>query len=175
MPREACAIVLILRIGDAEKSMRRFPTFLIVFLTALLFFSCLGCNIIQRAIYKSAIQKALHEDSLTGQDPTAGHAEAMRRVDLSGCPQDFRDAYLKHVHAWDEKVAVHQAKAELDDQAGADLTMGVLAGLFGSDATPIGDHVQKEQELDRLDDVADNDIEITWRNVQDVALQYGAH
>jgi hypothetical protein len=67
-----------------KEDMQRFATLLIVFLPIL---AAVGCTDFQNAIYKSAIEKALHEDVLTGREPTYGHNAAMRKVDLGRCPR----------------------------------------------------------------------------------------
>jgi hypothetical protein len=40
--------------------------------------------------------------------PDAGQAKTivakMKAIDLAGCPEDFRDAYLKHIDAWNRYV-----------------------------------------------------------------------
>ena len=133
-----------------------------------------GCEGCQDFFYKAAIEKALHEDVLTGREPTYDHTAAMRKVDLSDCPPDFRVAYMQHIHAWDEAAKVHQAKAELDSDEDAAAAAGALATLFGSDETPWSDHVQAEAEVDRLQQQASDDIQTSWQNLEDVASKYGA-
>lgn len=151
--------------------MQRIAALLILVLPIL---ATAGCSAVQDALYKSAIEKALHEDALTGKEPTSGHTAAMRQVDLTDCPQDFRVAYMNHIHAWDEKVTVNQAKVKLDNEEDGAAVAGLLAGLFGSNATPWSDHVRAEQEVQRLDAVASSDITSTWQQVELIASKYGA-
>lgn len=144
-------------------------------LLAMLAFTALsGCDAIQNTRYRSAIEKALHEDALTGKDPTPGHVAAMRQVDISDCPQEFRTAYMNHIHAWDEAAAVAQAKAKLDHDEDAAAFAGALASLFNSDATPWSDHLRAEQEAERLTAVASKDIASTWQEIENLAGKYGA-
>jgi hypothetical protein len=133
-----------------------------------------GCEDIQNAIYKSAIEKALHEDALTGKAPTPEHAAAMRQVALNDCPQDFRVAYMNHIHAWDETAAVNQAKVKIDNEEDAAALGGALATLFDSDATPWSDHLRAQQEIVRYEKLAATNVATTWQEVETIASKYGA-
>ena len=144
-------------------------------LTAILAFTALsGCDAIQNTRYRTAIEKALHQDALTGKDATPGHIAAMRQVDISDCPQEFRVAYMNHIHAWDEASAVAQAKAKLANEEDAAAFAGALASLFNSDATPWSDHLHTEQEAEHLTAVAGQDIASTWQEIENLAGKYGA-
>lgn len=132
-----------------------------------------GCDWIQDGIYRSGIEKAIHEDSLAGHAATADHIQSMRRVDLSDCPQDFREAYSKHIHAWEEAAQVQQAKADLAKDEDAAAAAGVLATLFGTDDTPWSDHEAAVQRVDQYQQKASEDIHSTWQEVEDVARKYG--
>lgn len=151
--------------------MRRILSLLIVGLPIL---AAAGCGVVREAMYKSAIEKAIHEDALTGKEPTSGHTDAMRKVDLSDCPRDFRIAYMNHIHAWDEAVAVYGAKMKLDRDEDAAAVGGIVASIFGSDASPWSDHVRAQQEVQKLTAVASRDISSTWQQVESVASKYGA-
>lgn len=133
-----------------------------------------GCENLHRAKYKAAIEKALHDDALAGTDPTELHTTAMRKVDLSDCPDDFRAAYRKHIRAWEDKAKVHQAQAELDNGSDAAAVAGTLATLFGTDDAPWKDHVAAAKELDKLQWGATAEAGVTLRQVEEVASRYGA-
>ena len=164
--------------------MRRLGTLLIGLVLTMSAFGSLGCEsaedrareqqAAEQAKFKTAIEKALHEDSLTGAEPTTGHANAMRSVDLQECPPDFRVAYMKHIHAWDEKAAVHNAKVQVDAQEEDAAAAGALATLFDSSETPWNDHLQAEQELQKYENVASADVRSTFEEVEEVASKYGA-
>ncbi len=135
-----------------------------------------GCENLHRAKYKAAIEKALHENALTGAEPTDLHASAMRKVDLSDCPDDFRAAYVKHIHALEAKSKVRQAHAELDHESDADaeIVAGTLAALFGTYDTPWRDQVAAVKELDKLEWGATAEAGATLREIDEVASRYGA-
>jgi Flp pilus assembly protein TadD len=154
--------------------MRRVHAFLFTLVMSATVLSVSGCEGCQNQIYKSAIEKALHEDALTGKQPTYDHTAAMRKVDMTNCPEDFRVTYMRHIHAWDEASAVREAKQKLDNEQDAAAIAGTLASLFGSDETPWGDHIRAEQEVQRLAEIASRDISSTWQDVEEVASKYGA-
>ena len=164
--------------------MRRLGTFVFVMLLTITAVGSVGCEsaeerareeqAAEQAKFKAAIEKALHEDALTGAEPTTGHANAMRTVDLQECPPDFRVAYMKHIHAWDEEAAVHNAKVQVDAQEDDAAAAGALATLFGSNESPWSDHLQAEEELKKYEAAATADIRTTFQEVEEVASKYGA-
>jgi len=143
---------------------------LLLSLPVLVLSGCEGC---QNLLYRSAIQKALHEDSLTGKDATDDHVAAMRKVDLSGCPPDFNVAYAKYIEAWEFSAKVQTAKAKLDNESDAAAAAGLLATLFGSDETPWSDHLAAEARLAQMNVDAANQIQSSWNAITEVSAKYG--
>jgi hypothetical protein len=47
--------------------------------------------------------------------------------------------------------------------------------IVGSDAEPWGNHIRAEQEIQRLDGIASNEITSTRQEVETIASKYGAH
>lgn len=147
---------------------------------ALMLVSCVaiplitGCDSIQNVVYKSAVERAIHEDALTGHEATIDHLNAMRAVDLSDCPPDFREAYSHHIHAWEEATRVQQAKARLESDEDSAALAGILATAFESDATPWSDHLQAVNRVDQQQARAEEGIRSTWQAVEDTARKYGA-
>ena len=154
--------------------MRRVAALSLCVLFLLPLLAIAGCEGCQNILYKAAIEKALHEDSLTGKDPSDDHVAAMRKVDLSGCPQDFNVAYVKYIEAWQLAAKVQKAKAELDNEADAAAAGGILATLFGSDETPWSDHLQAEARIAQLNLDAVSQIQSSWNTIGEVAAKYGA-
>jgi hypothetical protein len=131
-----------------------------------------GCGF-ENAAHAEAIKKVIHEDSLTGTDPTPGHAAAMRRIDLSACPDEFREAYVRHIQAWDTRAQVEAARIALENGTGAAMVGGALATLFDSAATPFADHARR-LEMNKQDAAAARAaITSTWNEVEAVASRYG--
>ena len=128
----------------------------------------------QMARYKTAIERSLHEDQLTGSTMSAEHTNAMRSIDLSECPSEFRVAYMNHIHAWDEAVAVQQAKQKLDAQEGDAAVAGLIAQVFDSSATPWSDQVSAERKMQNYRATAVSDIRSSFEEVETIASKYGA-
>lgn len=125
--------------------MKRMATAFLCLLTLVPVFALTACSGCQSMLYKPAIESALHQDALTGREPTDDHVASMRKVDLSNCPDDFRVAYVQYMQAWEQAAKVQKAKAELDSEADAAAAAGFLATLFSSDATPWSDHMRAEE------------------------------
>jgi hypothetical protein len=80
----------------------------------------------------------------------------MRQIDLRDCPDDFRDAYLKHVYAWSELVPLLQ---KYDGFRGG--LRAFLEGLTGQ--------FKGDVESDRIR----KGIKDTFYEVERAALKYG--
>jgi ABC-type transport system involved in cytochrome bd biosynthesis fused ATPase/permease subunit len=148
--------------------MRRIAVLFLGLLLAAPLLVATGC---QSASYKTAIEKALHEDALTGHEASLDHTAAMQQVDMSGCPDDFRAAYANHIKAWEQAGKVHQAIVDLNN--GGTLA-AAAADVFGPNATPWSSREQAASELDRLQKAASNEIHTTFARVTTVAQKYGA-
>lgn len=124
-----------------------------------------------------AIEAALHADAQTGSisDDTQ-RAQAMRAIDTSACPPDFRAAYLDHIFAWERYAKVTKAISDLnsDDSVNVTLALSALTALLGGSGTPILDHIQAAERLDELKAEANGQIRATFERVQVVATGYGA-
>ena len=57
----------------------------------------------------------------------------MRDIDTSGCPADFREAYLAHIHAWESMVEVEKNASALKTEANSDSTFveALIRGMLG--------------------------------------------
>jgi hypothetical protein len=151
--------------------MRRALALMLGLLLSLPLLAAIGCQGCQNASYKSAIERALHEDALTGHEPSLDHTAAMQKVDLSGCPEDFRVAYTNHIQAWDQAGKVHQAIVDLNNNGDLAAT---AKEVFGPDAAPWSSREQAASELTRLQKAASDDIHATFLKVGAVATKYGA-
>ena len=86
---------------------------------------------------------------------TSRYVQALRAIDLSGCPEDFRDAFKAHIQAWAgyEKVA---------------RSYGGFRGFFKGFFTGGGSAVAAVSE--GAD--AQAEIESTWREVERIARKH---
>ena len=121
----------------------------------------------QRAVFARAIDNVIQQDKAFSREiqSTIGtweqiwgaseqvnlYAQFLRNLDLSQCPPDFRDAFLKHAYAW-TKVAT-----AVESASGV---TGFMRGLGGVDTTAEVNSAQRE--------VAD-----TWYEVDRIARGYG--
>lgn len=94
-----------------KDSVKRVATCIV--LTSLIGFVCLtlvGCS-----LEKACIERVLQEDSESSEnaESVSEVVARMRAIDTSGCPADFRTAYLAHIHAWEEARKVEQEAKKL--------------------------------------------------------------
>jgi hypothetical protein len=81
------------------------------------------------------------------------YAGILRNIDLSECPQDFQQAFLKHAYAWSNLATVAESTSGLT---------GFFRGLGGTDVAP---------EIQR----AQREISDTWLEVDRIARTYGVN
>ena len=109
---------------------------------------------------RACIERVLREDSVAGRrgDPTVVVA-AMRAIEMSHCPADFRESYYNHILAWRAKSEVAQAIAHITPPEGfLDGALKFLGavGLAAKDAE------------------ASEAISRTFHDVERVAIRHGA-
>ena len=134
-----------------------------------------GCGQMQTEIDKAAIQGVLHETGLTGTARSDEHVTALKTIDISHCPQDFRDGYVRFIHAWEEEAAVQKAKARIDAEQEPAALAGVLATMFNSAETPWGDHLSAETQLADYQKQADTDLDGAAQALNDLARRHGVN
>lgn len=85
------------------------------------------------------------------------YVDGLRAIDKSECPEDFQEAYLQHIHAW-QRFQIEKANNE-----------GLTAFLKGY----FGDRDSFMQSL-HADETAQKEIAETWFQVERIALKHGA-
>ena len=83
----------------------------------------------------------------------------MRQIDLSACPPEFREAYTRHIQAWESFANEHG----IDGFFKALLT-GVLIALT-SNPTPLVAYIADQKGISQ-------DINDTWKEVEAIAARY---
>jgi hypothetical protein len=127
---------------------------------AIVVFACggvlAGCGESERG----CIERVLREDRVAGSksDPTAV-VVAMRRIETSRCPADFRDSYYTHILAWQAKSEIKQA---IDGITPPDGFIDGTLKLLGAFA------------LAAKDAEASQAISQTFHDVERVAVRHGA-
>jgi hypothetical protein len=100
----------------------------------------------------------------------------MRQIDLTGCPNEFQAAYLAHIHAWEEVEQVLRAYEQLnsDDNHSALFWESVLRGFIGDLVTIPARLLEQTQELDKNYAAAQQQVETTYRRLEEIAVSQGA-
>lgn len=135
--------------------------------------------VVQQNNYAVSIRTVLETDdnlTATSNGNYDVQAEAMRRIDLSQCPNDFATAYVDHIHAWEYAAKIKRAQKELnsDDNIKAVLASQLFSELFGTASTPVADAIDAGEKLRTLANDASAQISSTYDNVEHVAASYGA-
>jgi hypothetical protein len=132
----------------------------------------------QQARFRSAIQSALSQGATTGSGATsvAEVVGRMRAIDTSGCPNDFRIAYVTHIQAWEEMAVLEEEAIKLKNEResfGAFLEAflrGVMMDPFGK----VNDEMTAQRDLQRRAQAVQRDIQLTFSRVEQVGVAYGA-
>lgn len=100
----------------------------------------------------------------------------MQNIDTSACPPEFRTAYLDHIDAWSYLVKVRQARMELASDGSIEdaLLLSLLASSNDTNATSVEDLVHSDDSLKKVEEIASERIDETFRTVQKIAIHYGA-
>jgi hypothetical protein len=155
---------------------RRSSCFLLSLLLAAAV-SCIGCDAAQKSLqeemYKQAIQQVMHESDLTGTEPSDEHTSTLKTIDLMNCPPEFRFAFVKYIHAWEEEVAVRKAEVKLGDDELPSAGEELLAQAFGLNVKPWQEHQQAVQEIQTYKLRAESDLRSTAQDLDDLAVKYG--
>jgi hypothetical protein len=132
----------------------------------------------QKKAYATAITTCLAADSKTAignSNSPSEQSREMRQIDLSLCPNDFATAYVDHIHAWEDyaRYKVDWDKLESDDNIKSTLLQSIIDDAFGSNAAPIKDAADAEQQLKEAMKSALEKIHTTYQDVEHVAVSYG--
>ena len=126
----------------------------------------------------AGIERVLREDKATGAGATsvAQVAERMRAIDFDGCPNDFRAAYLAHIHAWEMMAMVESQAAALkaEDESGAAMMESFIRGFLGDPFGKANESAQAENQLQRDYRTAAQQVKFTFDHVEEVAVAHGA-
>ena len=86
----------------------------------------------------AAIERVLQADKGTSQATSVAEVVSrMRAIDMTDCPNDFKAAYLAHIHAWESMAIVERKAIALKNESESTGAMveafirGVLLDPFG--------------------------------------------
>jgi hypothetical protein len=101
----------------------------------------------------------------------------MKAIDTSACPNDFRAAYLAHLHAWEMMADVEQEAIALKNEsepAGAEVE-SVIRGFLGDPFGKASEIMDAQGELQKKFKDAAQQVKLTFHRVEEIAVAHGAH
>lgn len=134
-----------------------------------------GCKDLQASMDKTAIESVLHDTGLTGTAKTDEHVHALKSIDIGQCPQDFRDGYIRYIHAWEEEAAVEKGKEQLAERRDPAALAALFSTLLNLSATPWADQQSAEAKLDEYAKTADADLVDASKSLNDLARRHGVN
>lgn len=127
---------------------------------------------------RRAIEGVLKKDKGTSAGTTNIFevVRRMRAIDTSGCPTDFREAYLIHVHAWESLgEAAEQARAFIAARKGAnDFVEGFIRGFLGDPLGKVNETIDARNQLQASLHEAGLQVKETFNQVERIAVAHGA-
>ena len=126
----------------------------------------------------AAIERVLLADQQTSSQVqhSSGVIPYMRGIDLTDCPVEFKAAFLAHIHAWEEAIAVLQEAEEFASQTNQNQIFweSFVRGFFGDVVTVPNQVLQQNQDLQSRYEKAHQEVGTTYRRVEEIAVAYGA-
>jgi hypothetical protein len=124
------------------------------------------------------IERVLKEDSACSQgaQTTSEVVARMRRIDTSGCPKDFRTAYLAHIHAWELMADIEQQAVTLkaESESVATFVESFIRGFLGDPLGKANEIGEAQGQLARDCRSASTQVRLTYQRVEEIAVSHGA-
>jgi hypothetical protein len=100
----------------------------------------------------------------------------MREIDTSGCPNDFRAAYLAHIHAWEMMADVEHDAVALRAASNSDAVIieSFIRGYLGDPFGTANDLWAAQTQIQRNFLAASQQIKQTYHRVEESAVLHGA-
>ena len=128
--------------------------------------------------YAKQIERVLKEDSACskGAQTTGEVVARMRRIDTSGCPKDFRTAYLSHIHAWELMADIEQQAVTLkaESESVATFVESFIRGFLGDPLGKANEIGEVQGQLARDCRSASMQVRLTYQRVEEIAVSHGA-
>ena len=126
----------------------------------------------------TSIERVLAQDATThnGAASVAAVVRNMRGIDLSGCPSDFRGAYVAHVHAWESMAEVEQAGIMLkaDSESAGAFMESFIRGFLGDPFGKANEINTAHNQLQQRALTVQQQIRETFHRVEEIAVARGA-
>ncbi len=128
---------------------------------------------------KTNIESVLQEDAKApvGADTVVEIVHRMRDIDISGCPEDFRVAYVAHIHAWEAMREVERNAIAFKKESNADgvLVETFVRGMLGDPLGKVNELAAAQTQLQRDYQSARSEIKETFNRVEELTARYGAN
>ena len=103
--------------------------------------------------------------------------ERMRSINLSDCPEDFQDAYLRHIEAWSKAIPLIEAAEEMNGSENLlkNIIIGFVGGYTGQFhlvADKIMSDINTCNDLKAAVQLVDAEIKNTFHEVLRIAQKY---
>ena len=148
-------------------------------LTACVFICCAltsGCG---KSASVSSIERVLAQDATTlnGATTIAAVVVNMRAIDTNGCPDDFRAAYLSHVHAWEIMADVEQEAIayKANNESASAYAESLIRGFLGDPFGKANEVARAQNQLQGHVQAAQQQIRVSFQRVEEVAVARGAN
>ncbi|MBM9575538.1 hypothetical protein JWG45_00085 [Leptospira sp. 201903070] len=139
-----------------------------------------NCSFVRKQIYGSEIKAVLAQDEAaynsSQKDIEAGatktqalstYTKSMRKIDTSDCPMGFRNAYLRHIQAWEQVV---QSMKDKETASTSRLLIGLFSLFIGQPQVALTSFLSELQ----AEGVDTSPIRTTWNEVELQAQKYDA-
>lgn len=123
-----------------------------------------------------AIHSVLEADGTTvfGVSSTAEIAQRMRAIDLSKCPNDFAAAYVAHIHAWERRAELENARyAYLSQLETSGAVIDSLIRGLGDPFGPAKDYIAARDKFTADFNDVQKEIMQTFQRVEEIAAANG--
>lgn len=124
------------------------------------------------------IERVLQQDALTsrGAKTVAEVVSRLRGIDTTGCPNDFKAAFLTHIHAWENMADVEQEAIALkaNSESGDAMAEAFIRGFLGDPFGKANEIVAAKNQLQRNYQVAYRQVKTTYQRVEEIAVANGA-
>lgn len=132
-----------------------------------------GCG---NARSKAAIENVMKLDSQAsfGASSVAPIVDKMRSIDLTACPNDFREAYVRHIHAWELALEVENEIKQFtaDNNSASKMIEAFVRGFF-FDLSVVTEGYTVQKAIEEKYRTATAQVQLTYREVEQVAVRHG--
>ena len=135
-------------------------------------------NVDERPTEATEIEQVMKQDAVCNQGAksVADVVSRMRAIDTSTCPNDFRAAYLAHLHAWDMMADVEQGAIALknESESAGMMVESLIRGFLGDPFGKASEVMDAQGQLQKKYKEAAEQVKMTFHRVEEIAVAHGA-